>query len=79
MTVSVVCFGAMRDYLPQDHTGNRAQMALPPGATVGDLVDALGAPRRLVFSVLVDGVQAGLDSELKEGGEVTLMPPFAGG
>jgi molybdopterin converting factor small subunit len=79
MTVSVVCFGAMRDYLPQDRTGNRAQMALPPGATVGDLVDALGAPRRLVFSVLVDGVQAGLDSELSEGGEVTLMPPFAGG
>jgi molybdopterin converting factor small subunit len=79
MTVSVVCFGAMRDYLPRDRTGNRAQMALPPGATVGDLVDALGAPRRLVFSVLVDGVQAGLDSELSEGGEVTLMPPFAGG
>jgi molybdopterin converting factor small subunit len=69
----------MRDYLPQDRTGNRARVAVPPGATVGDLVDALGAPRRLVFSVLVDGVQAGLDTELNEDGEVTLMPPFAGG
>jgi molybdopterin converting factor small subunit len=79
MVVAVTCFGAMRDYLPEGRAHNRAQVELPEGATVGDLVDHLGAPRRLVFSVLVDGRQAQLGSALEPGAEVTLMPPFAGG
>ena len=79
MNVAVVCFGAMRDYLPEGARGNRAEMSLATPATVGDLVDRLGAPRRLVFSLLVDGEQASLDALLTEGSEVTLMPPFAGG
>jgi molybdopterin converting factor small subunit len=79
MVVSVICFGAMRDFLPPGGRGNRAEVEIGDRATVGDLVDALGAPRRLVFSVLVDGVQARLDTQLSDGGDVTLMPPFAGG
>jgi molybdopterin converting factor small subunit len=79
MNVSVVCFGAMRDFLPENRVGNRADVDVGAAATVGDLVDALGAPRRLIFSVLVDGVRAGMDTPLSNGGEVTLMPPFAGG
>jgi molybdopterin converting factor small subunit len=79
MVVSVICFGAMREFLGPGGTGNRAEVEIGDVATVGDLVDALGAPRRLVFSVLVDGVQARLDTQLSDGGVVTLMPPFAGG
>jgi molybdopterin synthase sulfur carrier subunit len=77
MHVSVVCFGAMREYLPAG--GNRAQVEVPEMASVGEVVDALGAPRSLVFSLLVDGVQADLSRVLHDGAEVTLMPPFAGG
>ena len=69
----------MRDFLPGNGGGNRASVELEADATVGDLVDSLGAPRRLVFSVLVDGAQATLSSQLEDGAEVTLMPPFAGG
>ena len=79
MTVSVVCFGAMRDFLPGNRVGNRAEVDVGPAATVGDLIDALGAPRRLVFSVLLDGIRAGMDTPLSDRSEVTLMPPFAGG
>jgi molybdopterin converting factor small subunit len=79
MRVTVVCFGVMREYLPLGALDNRASVELTDGGTVADLVDALGAPRRLVFSVLVDGVQATLDDPLHEGAEVTVMPPFAGG
>ena len=79
MRVSIVCFGVMKEYLPADPDGNRALVDLGDGARVGDLVDQLGAPRRLVFACLVDGVQAGLDRRLTEGCEVTLMPPFSGG
>ena len=70
----MVCFGAMRAYLPAETPGNRAEVEVDPGSRVADLVDALGAPRRLVFALLIDGRQAA-----HEGAEVTLMPPFAGG
>lgn len=79
MKVTAVCFGAMRGYLPEGSRTNRAEVALPERATVGDLIDELGAPRRLVYALLVDGDQAGLDRVLDEGAEVTLMPPFTGG
>jgi molybdopterin converting factor small subunit len=79
MRVSVVCFGAMREHLPHGATGNQAVLEVEDAATVGDVVDGLGAPRRLAFSVLVDGVQASLDSRVVEGAEITLMPPFTGG
>jgi sulfur-carrier protein len=77
--VSVVCFGAMRSYLPEMSSGNRADVELPDGSSVADLIDAMGAPRELVFSVLVDGTQAPHDHTLANRAEVTLMPPFAGG
>ncbi|MFN2389241.1 MAG: MoaD/ThiS family protein [Actinomycetota bacterium] len=77
--MEVVCFGALRDHLPQGTEGNRAEIALDDGATVAELVTLLGAPRRWVFAVLVDGRRAGLDHGLSEGAEVTLMPPFSGG
>jgi molybdopterin converting factor small subunit len=79
MTVTIVCFGAMRDYLPPGAAANRAEVSVDDGSTVGEVVDALGAPRALVFSVLVDGIRATLDDEVPPGTEITLMPPFAGG
>ena len=79
MQIDVVCFGAMRDYLPANADGNRATVELQEGSSVGDLADSLGAPRRLLFSVLVDGARATEDTALTNGAEVTLMPPFTGG
>ena len=69
----------MREYLPAGAEGNEASVDLPEGATVGDLVDALGAPRRLVHALLVDEVRADIDRGLHEGAAVTLMPSFSGG
>jgi molybdopterin converting factor small subunit len=69
----------MRSYLPAGASGNRAEVEVAAESRVGDLVDGLGAPRRLVFALLIDGRQASLEDALHEGAEVTLMPPFAGG
>jgi molybdopterin converting factor small subunit len=69
----------MRDYLPPEADGNKADVKVPGGSSVGEVVDAMGAPRSLIFSVLVDGVRATLDDEVPPGAEITLMPPFAGG
>lgn len=78
MRVTVVCFGAMREYLPDPASG-RADIELAPGGTVRSVVGALGAPERLIHSVLVDGLRVELDQTVTDGAEVTLMPPFAGG
>jgi sulfur-carrier protein len=77
MRVTVIGFGAMRQYLP--HEGGRGELEVADESSIADVVDALGAPRRLAFSVLIDGVQASLDQKVHEGAEVTVMPPFAGG
>jgi len=77
--VTLVCFGSLRDLLPGGGTSNRADFDLPDGATAGDALEALGAPGRQVFALLIDGRRATLDASLHEGAEVTLMPPFSGG
>lgn len=78
MRVTVVCFGAMREFLPEPASG-RADIDLAPEGTVRSVVGALGAPDRLIHSALVDGQRVDLDHPLRDGAEVTLMPPFAGG
>ncbi|MEA2451718.1 MAG: Mut7-C ubiquitin [Actinomycetota bacterium] len=78
MRVTIVCFGAMREFLPDPSSG-RTELDLAPGGTVRDAVGALGAPERSIHSVLVEGLRTDLDQVLEEGAEVTLMPPFAGG
>ena len=42
MKVAVLCFGAFRDYLPDEAEGNRWSTEVPEGSTVGDVVDVLG-------------------------------------
>lgn len=79
MNVTVVCFGRMRERLPEGSNGNRAVLSTREGATVAEVIESLGAPIEEVFAVLVDGGQAALDEVLREGSEVTLMPPFTGG
>ena len=78
MKVTVVCFGAMREFLPDPGSG-RSDIEVTPGGTVRSMVGALGAPEGLLHSALVDGLRADLDQTLDDGAEVTLMPPFAGG
>jgi molybdopterin converting factor small subunit len=77
--VTVVCFGAMRGYLPENTEGNKAEISVREEGCVADAITVLGAPAHLVFSALVDGTQARLDQKIEDGSEVTLMPPFAGG
>lgn len=79
MKVSIECFGALKDHLPESATGNRATLELDDGGTLADLIGALGAPQRLVHAALIDGRRAGLEDRLSDGAEVTLMPPFTGG
>jgi molybdopterin converting factor small subunit len=75
--VTIVGFGVMREYLPDAPAGSAPVEV--DGSTVRDLLAELGVPERLVHMCLVDGRRVGLDEGLREGSEVTLMPPFSGG
>jgi molybdopterin converting factor small subunit len=77
--VTVACFGALREYLPSDGAGNRADVECGEGATVEKVAASFGIPEGSVFVILVNGEQRAVDHELEDGDEITLMPPFAGG
>ena len=79
MKVEIVCFGAMKEYLPETAVGNSAPLQVGSNATVAEAVDALGAPRRLVHAILVNEDPADLSRPLKDGDRLTLMPHYSGG
>ena len=79
MKVEIVCFGAMRGYLPAGTEGNTVVLELDDQATVADGVDALGAPRGLVHAILVNEDPADLARRLDDGDRLTLMPHYSGG
>ena len=78
MKVTVVCFGALREHLP-DPSGNSAILELGDRSAVSDVAEALGIPIRHLHAVLVDGDKARASTPVSDGAEVTLMPAFSGG
>lgn len=49
------------------------------GLTLAGAIDSLGIPRGAVAIAMVDGRQATLDAELRDGDRVALFPPIGGG
>lgn len=74
-----MCFGALRDHVPAGADDNRFELDMPEGSTAADVLERIGAPRRLAAVILQDGETIDLDLPLADGCELTLMPPFSGG
>ncbi len=80
MKVTVKLFATLRKYLPPDATGGKAEVELPDGATVRQLVERLGIPQSAARLVMVDGEHCPeLDTPLQDGQTVSIFPPVAGG
>ncbi|MFP5352284.1 MAG: MoaD/ThiS family protein [Actinomycetota bacterium] len=79
MNVTLVCFGRLKDHLPPGGSRNRISVEVPEGADVATAAGAIGARQRDLFAVLVNGERCDARKVLREGDEVTLMPPFSGG
>ena len=76
--VSVTLFADLRRFLPRGVDGP-LQYSLPVGATMGDLLAAIGIPRDADVTLALDGELAERESELHEGAEVMLLSPMEGG
>jgi len=77
--VRVLCFGVLRDWLG----AGTATVELPEGATVGELLARLseGRSKSLLRSIAVsvNAEFSSVDTLLREGDEVGLLPPVSGG
>lgn len=52
---------------------------LPPGATVGDVIEMLGLSAKEVTLIFVNGVHGAFGTQLRDGDTVALFPPVGGG
>jgi sulfur carrier protein ThiS len=78
MTVSVTFFADLRRYLPKGADGPQ-RYAVPPGATVADLLATIGIDAAYDITIAVDGDLADRDTKLRDGAAVMLLSPMEGG
>lgn len=91
MQVQIRLFSILRDCLPPEAPQGRALIDLPEGTSLGDLIAHLGIDRRLGcevvdlagragWQVLVNGgYEAEMRRVLRDGDQVQVFPPVAGG
>ena len=78
ITVTVTLFADLRRFLPRGAEGPQ-QHTLAEGATVADLLAALGIDASYELTAAVDGELAGRDTPLRDGADVMLLSPMEGG
>lgn len=78
ITVRVTLFADLRRYLPRGHEG-RTTCALADGATVADLLVALGIPNEDEITVGQNGDLATRATLLHDGDDLVLFSPMEGG
>ena len=78
ITVKVTLFADLRRFLPRGAEGPR-QHTLAEGATVADLLAALGIDADYELTAAVDGELAARDTALHDGADVMLLSPREGG
>ena len=78
IAVTVTFFAGLRRYLPPGSEGPQ-RYTLPEGATVADLLVAIGVPAETDLTTGVDGELADRTDPLRDGAEVMLLGPMDGG
>ena len=78
ITVTVTFFGGVQRFAPDGERGPR-RYALPTGATLADLLRAVGIAPGADLTAAVDGALASEDTPLRPGADVMLLNPMEGG
>ena len=76
--VSVILSAGLRRLLPKSADGPQRH-SLAAGATLGDLLAAIGIDAATDLTAAVDGELAERDTPLRDGAEVMLLIPMEGG
>jgi len=79
ITVQARLFASLRKYQPGLGHGESVSVELRDGSRVADLLERLGIPENETKQVFVNGLVRPSDYELKDGEEVGIFPPIAGG
>ena len=79
MHVQVKLYANLRRYRPDLGHGEAAHLELPQGATLRDLLEALGIPEHETKQCFINAIIRRSDHVLKEGDEIGIFPPIAGG
>ncbi|MEK6742980.1 MAG: MoaD/ThiS family protein [Nitrospirota bacterium] len=74
MKVKVKLFALLRQFGPDEQT-----VELPEGTTIDDVVRSLKLPGTIRLLRIVNGEHRPEDHVLKDGDELALFPPIAGG
>ena len=74
MKVKIKLFATLRNYGPEEQ-----EAELPEGATLEDAIKLLNLPEKIPLLRIVNGEHRDLTHSLKEGDEIALFPPIAGG
>ena len=71
--------GTLRTYLPKGSQGNAMLVEVPDGATVADVVDRLSIPCDHARMFVSGDEHLEAASVLRDGQELNIFPPLAGG
>ena len=78
ITVTVTLFADLRRFLPRGADGPQ-RYTVPEGATLADLLTAIGIARDAELTAAVDGEVARRETPLCDGADVMLLSPMEGG
>ena len=79
MIVHVRLYATLRRHLPGAILCQSTPITLADGATIADLVARLAIPRATIKTAFVRGVVRDDEFVLREGDDVGIFPPIAGG
>ena len=79
MQITAKLHGTLRKYLPAGSAFNATAVEVPDGATVAEVVGRLGIPTGHAKMIVSDNEQLELSSLVRDGQELNLFPPLAGG
>jgi sulfur carrier protein ThiS len=79
MRVTVALFGHHSRLLPPGSSGNSATIEVEEGATVADVLDALGVPPDGRSYVQLNGTRQDLSTAMQAGDDVRVIVPLGGG
>ena len=84
MQITLKLFASLASYLPPSKkNGIEADIVVPEGSTIGDMIELSKIPSKSAHLVMVNGVYVNPDHRLsyvlKENDALAICPPVAGG